>query len=1111
MYKTKEMNRISLFSLPGNCYTYIKGKALWKMLLTVILILLIQDTGFARKTYSNTGDNGFLPEGYFFAGDSIVQGTVYSDSGYVLDGVTVTVKGTKKITQTNSAGKFSITVPDKNAVLVFSITGYVRQEIRISGKADLKITMIEDVKELAGVVVSVDLGYGNIQKRRDLTGSIGSVDVKEIQKAPVRSFEEALGGRIAGVQVQARDGQPGDNFNIVIRGASSINNSNSPLYIIDGLAVEDPNNNNLNPNEIESITVLKDASSTAIYGSRAANGVVIINTKQGSGKKPVISYNNFFGVSRTTKKFDLMNAEDFINLQFEIDSVFTNSNYFNKNSTTGLPIDPLRPIYSIKDYATAKSMDFQDLIFQDAPFQNHFISIDGGDGKSTKYLVSGGYTNQKGLLVNSGFTRYQGRFNLDQRLNNKMKITANVNYSHTKSYGTFPRSQESRNSLANDPRNNLLYRAWIYRPTTINFDSSGLEEALFDDEPGAGSNPQLVINPLISLQNQYNARFTNTFFSSLVFVYDITKKIKYRLNAGASVANGRNEKFENEFTNSGRSASLGPNGSIANTQVNNFTLDNILTYTKALRKKSSLSITGLASQQWRRQYNTAISANMVVNSGLGIRGLSSGIIQPIFVSGYSDANLLGFGTTVDYKLLGRYIIKGSFRADGSSKFAPGKRWGYFPSGGIAWRIDEEKFMQNVSFIKDLKLRVNYGETGNNRISDFPFLSPIGFSNISGVVNNNQYLNGYFVQELGNKNLKWETTSQFDAGLEFSTFKGKLGIEVDYYKKKTRDLLLNASFPLSSGYTNGLINVGKIQNEGLELSFNAEILKKKDFNWNSSFNISFNNNKLLELADGSQNLINAAETKYTFPNYITQVGQSIGQFYGFTYLGVYQYGDFNLLPNGVYVIKDEVVAPNGGLLGTTSTTVMPGDPKYKDINNDGVIDDNDQGIIGRSLPKLYGGLNNNIRYKNFSLTVFFSFSYGNQAMNMNRYYLENGSTISLNQFASYKDRWTPTNPSNYAPRVKANSINVSSSRIIEDASFIKLKTAQLSYSVSPKAIKKLGIKSLSFNASGQNLLTLTKYTGTDPEINTLGTGLFPAYDFSAYPYATTVTFGLNITF
>jgi TonB-linked SusC/RagA family outer membrane protein len=667
------------------------------------------------------------------------------------------------------------------------------------------------------------------------------------------------------------------------------------------------------------------------------------------------------------------------------------------------------------------------------------------------------------------------------------------------------------NSLANSPTNNLLYRAWIYRPTTINFDSSGLEESLFDDEPGAGTNPQLIINPYISLQNQYSARFTNTFFSSMVFNYDITKQWKYRLNAGVSIANGRNEKFDNEFTNSGRSASIGPNGSMAKTQINNYTLDNILSYTKTLRRNSSLSVTGLTSQQWRRQFNTSIISNMVVNSGLGIRGLSSGVIQPVFQEGYSDANLLGFGTTVDYKIFGKYIFKGSFRADGSSKFADGNRWGYFPSGGFAWRVDEEKFMRDVNFIKDLKFRVNYGETGNNRISDFPYLSRIGFSNTSGVVNNNQYLNGYYRQQLGNRELKWETTSQFDVGLEFSIFKGRLGAEVDYYRKNTRDLLLDASFPPSSGYTNGLINVGKIQNEGLELTLNAEIVNKKYFSWKSSFNISFNNNKLLELADNAQNLINAAETKYTFPNYITQVGQSIGQFYGFTYVGVYQYEDFNKMPNGVYVIKDEVVSPRGGILGTDRSTVKPGDPKYKDINNDGVVDDNDQGIIGRSLPKFYGGFNNNIRIKDFSITLFFNYSFGNQAMNMNRFYLESGTNISHNQFASYNNRWTPSNPSNYAPRVRANSTNVSSSRIIEDASFVKLKTVQIAYSVPAERLKKLGIKSLSFNASGQNLLILTKYTGTDPEVNTLGNGLFPAYDFSAYPYAATVTVGANITF
>ncbi len=1063
-----------------------------------------------NETFRYKNTSGLMAEKLYKLSQNIrITGTVTDDRGEVLPGVTIKVKGTTTAATADVNGKYNITVANTSAVLVFSYIGFDTREIPVTDKKVINVAMKESTNLLNEVTV-VDLGYGNIEKRSDLTGSIGRVNVQDLQKAPVRSFEEALAGRVAGVQVLSQDGQPGDALNIVIRGASSINNSNSPLYVIDGLPVEDPNNNNLNPAEIESITILKDASSTAIYGSRAANGVVIITTKQGKAGKPEFKYNTFFGNSITTGRVELMNAAEFVNLQFDLDSSFTNVNYFNKDGATGLRIDTSRQIYTIRDYEQAEALDFQNKLFENAPFQNHFVSISGATDKG-RYLFSGGLTDQKGVIIASGFKRYQGRINLEQKVTDKLKINANINYASTRSFGTFPRNQESLNSLANNPGNNLLFRVWAYRPTNINLGANNLEEDLFDGEQGAGNGSNLIINPFISVQNQYNARFGSNLSASTIANYELSKNFSYRLNAGFSINDTKTEKFDNELTNSGRA--FGPNGSISNVRQNNFSLDNVITFNKKFSKKTTLTIIALSSQQWRRDLISGFNANGVLFSTVGVNGLPTGIIQPIFDVASSDANLLGFGTTTNFNYLDKYVFKASFRADGSSKFAPGNRWGYFPSGGFAWKVYEEKFMKNIKAITNLKFRVNYGETGNNRISDFPYLSPFDQIGSSGFVFNNTYNAGYFQTGIGNSNLRWETTATFDAGVEFGLFKDKIGIEIDYYKKNTRDLLLNAKLPISSGFTQYLINIGKISNEGLEFTLNANIYQTKNFGYNANFNVSLNRNRLLELADGSQNLIDRAEVANKNPtfNYISQVGQAIGLFYGFTYDGVYQFTDFDKLPSGAYALKNDVVGPNGGVLGYNRTTVRPGDPKYRDINGDGLVDDSDQGIIGQSNPKAIGGFNNNFNYKSLSLNLFFQWSYGGQNQNYNRFFLENPSRTGLNQFASYNNRWTPTNPSNYAPRAGASGANVSSSRLVENSSFIRFKTVQLSYSLPNKWIEKLGLRSVSLNSSAQNLWTITGYTGPDPEVNTRGTGLTPAYDFSAYPRATTYTFGANITF
>jgi len=1034
------------------------------------------------------------------AADIIITGVVTDSKQEPIPGVTVKVKTSSVAVGTKTDGGFSIKVPDEQAILVFSSIGYQTQEVLVGNKKVLSVVLNENIQTLEAVKI-FDLGYGR-EKRSDLTGAIGSVNVEDLQKAPVRSFEEALAGRVAGVQVISADGQPGDSFNITIRGSSSVNNSNSPLYVIDGLAIENPDNNNINPAEIASITILKDASSTAIYGSRASNGVIIITTKKGKIGVPVVSYNGYYGNSVVNSRVKLMNAYDFVKLQNDLNPVFTTNNYFNDANGT--------PVRTLESYRNAQTLDFQNVLYQPAPFNNHFLSVSGGSEK-TRYSISGGYTGQNGIITNSGFKRAQGRLNIEQTVSDHFKIGANLNYAATHSYGTFPRMQEDRYNLANGVTNNLIYRVWSYRPVTSSLDDSNLLNNLFDTDQGSGTDAPNKVNPAISALNEYNARFGNNFSATTYGIYTFNKAFSYRVNAGVNIQMNHNEIFNNQNTNSGSNGSYGPNGSISNSQGNDYSLDNILTYTKQFNQRNSLTVIGLVSQQWQHTLGSSFSALQVLLPELGVNGLSSGTVQPTVVTNSSDANLLGIGGTANYSYMNKYVFKVSFRADGSSKFAPTNRWGYFPSGGFAWKIGDEPFMKQQTAVSNLKLRINYGLTGNNRVSDFAYVSPITHTNTSGNIFGNNYQLGYFPSSLGNKDLRWETTAQFDAGLEFGIIKNLVTIEADYYRKDTKNLLLNAIFPTSSGFSSGLINVGKTRNQGFELTINTNNIRTKNFSWSSNFNISFNKNLLLALTDGSENILSIAGGIETTSNYIARVGQPLGSFYGYTYAGVYQYTDFNKLPNGAYVLKDNVIAPNGGLLGATRSTVQPGDPKYTDINGDGQITNEDQGIIGNANPKAIGGFNNDFTYKGFDLNVFIQWSYGGENLNANRFYLERPTQVGNNQFASYNDRWTPTNPSNYAPRVSANSANLWSTRFIEDASFARLKTVQLGYSLPSAFLTKIGVKTCRVYASGQNLFKITNYSGPDPEANVAGFGLTPGFDFSAYPRALTYTFGINLTF
>jgi len=1039
--------------------------------MTFLLILL------TIKSYSATNST------VVFMKARDITGKVSDENNDALIGVSVKLKGSNIGVSTGADGSFKLTNLPDEGVLIFSYLGYISEEISLTKAVFYNVKLLKDIKNLNEVVV---IGYGTSLKK-DLTGSVGSVDMKDIQKAPVASFDQALAGRVAGVQVSASDGQPGDGMNIVVRGNNSITQNNSPLYVVDGFPIENSLNSTLNPAEIESIEVLKDASATAIYGARGANGVIMITTKRGKVGEPVINYQSFIGVQNEVKRMDVMDPYEFVKYQLEQNPTLYTPVYLNNGKT-------------LESYRDASGVDWQDKLFRPALIQNHSVSLTGGTEK-TKYSISGSLLDQDGIIQNGGFDRYMGRVVLDQTLSSRAKTGININYSSAKSFGT--RVGDAQGS----PTSTLMYSIWGYRPITGSADGDALLE--FEPyDPDVNPATDLRFNPLLTANNTFNPQLNNTLFTNAFVEYNFLDNLKLRVTGGLSRTEINTQKFNNSKTQSGNPISSinGVNGSISNSTRSNYLNENTLTYNPKLNDNNTLSLLGGFTMQKVAFESSGFTSIQIPNEVLGISGIDEGIISRAAseITLNTQASLLG---RANYNFKSKYLLTASFRADGSSKFSDGNRWSFFPSASAAWRIIEEPFMKSIGFISDAKIRGGFGMTGNNRVSDFAYLSSYQISASSGYSFNNAPLQGIIPDALGTRDLTWETTAQTDVGFDLGFLKNRIIFTTDYYKKTTRDLLLNASLAPSIGYLTGFKNIGKVQNQGWEFSLNTRNIETSKFSWSSNLNISFNRNKVLQLNEEQPNL----QTRITWGNfsstpYIAIPGKPIALFNGYVFNGIYQYDDFNQLPNGTYVLKDGI--PNNGL---PRASIEPGYVKYKDINGDGIVNANDITTIGNPNPKHFGGFSNNLSYNSFDLNVFFQWSYGNELMNVNRIVFEGGEPRSyLNQFASFEKRWSPTNPSNELYKVGGQGPLVYSSRIIEDGSYLRLKTISLGYSISQQLLRNIKFNSLRVYVSGQNLLTLTGYSGVDPEVSVRQSALTPGFDLSAYPQARTLTFGLNLT-
>jgi TonB-linked SusC/RagA family outer membrane protein len=1032
-----------------------------------------------------------------------VTGKVTDDKGIEMPGVMVKVKNATVGTVTNANGVYSISVPeDKTTVLIFSFLGYLTQEIQTNGRTVINLKMTEDLKKLSEIVV---IGYGSVQ-RSDLTGAVASVNMADLAKAPVTSFDEALAGRIAGVTVSSGDGQPGSTNNIVIRGPGSITQDNSPLYVVDGFPLEDSDNSSINPSDIESIDVLKDASATAIYGSRGANGVIMITTKKGKKGDPVITFNSYYGIQKNTNRVETLSPYEFVKLQLELGNGAAGTKSPAEIYTPG-DLDPSNTNYNpngntLESYKTVKGLYLEDQYFRTAAVQNYDLSIRGGTDK-TLYSISGNYRNMDGIVINSGLKRYQGRITLDQTVNKKLKVGTNINYSRNENFGSI------HNGASENPSLYQMYSVWGYRPVT-GTEELNLDEELFDDDAMSGDDYRF--NPIISVKNEIRRTASNMLTANGYAEYGFNKYLKLRVTGGLTTRFGSTENFNNSKTVQGNmliNPSRGVNGSVYNNSATNLLNENTLSYNRTFNKDHRLNAVAGYTMQTNKTNRTGFSAVLVPNEALQIDGLDEAI-KNFGNVGSSSWGLLSYLGRVNYSFKGKYLVTGSFRADGSSKFLKENRWGYFPSGAVAWVASKEDFFIKQNVLTNLKFRASYGLTGNNRIGDFDYLTQITLPLASYYSYNNSVpVQGASINTIGNALLKWETTKQTDLGVDMGFLKDRITLEFDYYRKVTDDLLLNADLPRTTGVNTAFKNVGKMSNEGLEFSLNSININSRNFKWSSGFNISFNKNKVLGLAEGQNALARTVNFNASYSalySYISILGQPIGQMYGLLFDGVYQPDDFNVDGTGKYVLRDNI--PTNG---NNRSVIQPGHIKYKDLDDDGQITTNDYTIIGRGLPIHTGGFTNNFSYKNFDLNVLFQWSYGNDLINANRFLFEGGGRRNLNQFASFADRWTFDNQDSDIPRAGGQGPAHFSNRVIEDGSYIRLKTVALGYNVPETFIKEIGIKNLRLYASAQNLFTWTNYSGADPEVSVGYSTLTQGFDYSAYPRAKTITFGLNLSF
>lgn len=1006
-----------------------------------------------------------------------VSGTITTVSGAPLSGATVAVKGGNQSVMTNADGTFRLTVPSAHSVLLVSYVGYISREIPVDGKATHTIRLTENPNELSNVVV---IGYGT-RRKSDLTGSVTSVRADELKAVPATTLDQALQGRASGVQVTQISGKPGAETSIRIRGTSSINAGNEPLYVIDGMLVNSDGGDisvggtrgprlsplsSINPSDIESIEILKDASATAIYGSRGANGVVLITSKRGRIGKGTLTLETYYGVQQVARKLDLLNAAEFADL--------VNDAKLAANQT---------PVY-VNPKNLGEGTDWQDQIFRTAPMANYQLSFSGGDEK-TKYALSGSYFDQDGIILNSDFKRYSFRANLERKMSDRLTIGNTLSYSRINSTGVL--------TNAGTIVPGVVTSAILFNPVLPVFDSTANGGYTFENDRG-----KILGNPYAEAKEYTSTTVLSRFLGNVFLSYRLHKTLELRTNFGVDAFGNEEASFGPNFLK--RTEASNGEASLGTTNGLTWLNENTLHYNNTFGGRHAVNaLAGFTMQRFNNN-KLFVYAFDFPDNRTGYHNISTALKPQKPFNAESTWSMISYLGRINYTFDEKYLFTLTGRVDGSSKFAEGKKYGFFPSGAFAWRISRENFMQDITALTDLKLRVSYGVLGNQAIPPYQSLALVGpygegsFNTGSG----SEVYTGMEPLSYVNTSLRWESTRQFDLGVDLSLFRNRISLTADYYKKKTNDLLLSSPIPLTTGFRTTLLNVGNIENHGVDLEVRTINLKGQ-LEWTSALNFSLNRNKITNLNTETDVILNGG--------ILLREGESIGTFYGYRFDGIFQ-SDAEAASSPV-LVGQEPTTPN------QASRARAGDRRYADINKDGKIDAGDRTILGTAVPKFTWGFNNAFSYKNIELSFFFQGSQGNKMANLNNMDLLNFNGQNNVLGEAGRNRWTPENRNNQYPRaLAAGSLDqgIFSSAIVEDASYIRLKNISLSYNLPAHLVSRIKMSNLRLFITGTNLWTSTKYTGYDPEANTFGQSTtLVGLDAGGYPQAKIYQFGLSATF
>ncbi len=985
-----------------------------------------------------------------------------------LPGTNIQIKGTTNGTVTDFDGNFTLEI-DKGDVLIFSFIGYLPQEITPDGSGAIQVILLPDATEMEEVVV---IGYGFV-KKSDLTGSVTSLKSEEILNTVVSSIDQGLQGKAAGVVVTQESGAPGSGSSIRIRGTTSIYGSNEPLYVVDGIpivydessttyATKGPSFNplnSINPNDIKSVEILKDASATAIYGARGAAGVVLITTKTGEDGKASINLSVNTGVQQVANAIPMLNAAELAILANEA------------ADNAGVP----RKVIFASPINLGEGTDWQDEIFRLAPITNIQAGVSGGkDG--TSYLISASYFNQDGIVLGSDYKRANFRINFNTKLTDKLKLGTNINLNRGTLNGVVTGDEGAFAS-------SVTSWALEFNPGLSVYESNG--EYVYENniqEPSVG-------NPVADAKENKQVNTTNRIIGNLNLQWQIIDGLVFKTMGGIDAYFNKDEVFTPNFLK--RAESSNGSATVAISDGYTWLIENTLAYNKEFNNQSLNAIVGYTVQAYKGKFLLGATSDFDDNR-LGYNAIQAGKDKTLLINGTSGTwQMQSFLGRANYILSDKYLITASLRVDGSSKFGKDNRYGAFPSAAFAWRINNENFLKNSDNMSELKLRLGYGTVGNEGI---PPYSKLGLLEITeAYFGETEIAKGAGAISPQNDKLKWETTHQFDVGIDLGLFKQRVLLTVDFYYKNTVDLLLYQPVPYTSGFKNVFNNVGDMTNKGIELALNTVNTTKK-VNWETSFNFAINRNEITKLTQDARPIPSSSILGINGWSQMAE-GEPIGSFYGYETDGIIQLGEN--ISNIPYF---------------SNTTPSAGDRKYIDQNNDGIIDLEDKVYLGTHAPKFSFGLGNVISYKNFSLNIFIQGSVGNKLANFNKFTLESFDGTKNNS-ATALERWTPENPSNEYPRANATPIAFVFSDVhVENASYIRLKDITLNYSFDSKFISKAKLKNAKIFFSVKNAITITNYTGYDPEANRAQfSELDRGADYGVYPQAMLFTGGINLTF